>query len=182
MIIMKMNERKIAMTDLETSGDIFGVHEILEIGLVVFDPNTFEILDTYNQKVKPVRIENAIPLALEYNGYNEKDWKDAISLDKAIKIYSEKTQGCVFCAYNVAFDWGFVNESFRKVGIQNPMSTKENHDKLDLLSIAWDKGLKNENSFSLKTACKYFDVPSEPEPHNALSGAMTAYELFKKLR
>lgn len=179
---MKSSERKIAMTDLETSGDIFGVHEILEIGLVVFDPNTFEIVDTYNQKVRPIRIENAVPVALEYNGYNEKDWKEAISLDKAIKIYSEKTQECVFCAYNVAFDWGFISDAFRKVGIENPMSTRENHDRLDMLSIAWEKGLKNEDSFSLKTACKFFDIEPEPEPHSALNGAMTAYKLFKKLK
>lgn len=28
-------KKKIAITDLETSGDVFGVHEILEIGLVL---------------------------------------------------------------------------------------------------------------------------------------------------
>ena len=46
----KLNERPIAMTDLETSGDVFGIHEILEIGLVVFDQNNFEIIDTLNIK------------------------------------------------------------------------------------------------------------------------------------
>ncbi len=70
---MKASNRKIAMTDLETSGDVFGVHEILEIGLVVFDPNTFEITDTSNIKTKPLNIENAVPAALERNGYDKKD-------------------------------------------------------------------------------------------------------------
>src|SRR3989338_10127768 len=102
---MKSSERKIAMTDLETSGDIFGVHEILEIGLVVFDPNTFEIVDTYNQKVRPIRIENAVHVALEYNGYNEKDWKEAISLDKAIKIYSEKLKNEFFLLTKLLLIW-----------------------------------------------------------------------------
>ncbi len=169
------------MTDLETSGDIFGLHEILEIGLVVFDPTTFEVMDTYSQKVKPTHIETAIPAALDYNGYDEKDWEDAVNLEEAMRIYTEKTQQCIFCAYNATFDWGFVNEAFRKTGFQNPMSIKENHDQLDLLSIAWEKGLKKEDSFSLKSACKLFGVPPEPEPHSALNGAMTAYELFKKI-
>jgi DNA polymerase III epsilon subunit-like protein len=179
---MKANQRKIAMTDLETSGDIPGFHEILEIGLVVFDQDTFEIIDTYDQKVKPEHMENNIPRALEYNGYNEKDWQNTISLEDAMKIYGEKTKDCVFCAYNVSFDWGFVHDAFVKTGVFDPMSTFENHNRLDMLSIAYIKGLKDKNSLSLKTACEFFGVPPEPLPHSALNGAMTAYELFKKLK
>jgi DNA polymerase III epsilon subunit-like protein len=95
--------------------------------------------------------------------------------------YAEKTKDAIFCAYNVSFDWGFVNEAFRRVRIINPMSTRENHSRLDLLTLAWQEGLKNEDSLSLKNACKIFGVPPEPEPHSALNGAMTAYELFKKI-
>ncbi len=179
---MKIKDRKIAMTDLETSGDIFSVHEILEIGLVLFDPQTFEIIDSYNRKVKPTNIENAIPRAVEYNGYNEKDWAEAISLVDAMKEYAERAGEGIFCAYNATFDWGFINNAFLKVGLENPMSTFENHDRLDLLSIAWERGLKNESSWSLKTACKIFGVEPELEPHNALNGATTAYKLFKKLQ
>jgi DNA polymerase III epsilon subunit-like protein len=175
------DQRKIAMTDLETSGDVFGVHEILEIGLVVFDPKTFEILDTYNQKVKPLHVENAVPAALIHNGYKLEDWKEAIALEKAIKIYGEKTEECLFCSYNVSFDWGFISDAFWRAKIENPMSTFENHDRLDLLTLAWAAGLKNEKSLSLKTACKLFGIDPEPEPHTALNGAMTAYKLFQKL-
>ncbi len=178
---MKTKERKIAMTDLETSGDIFGVHEILEIGLVLFDPQTFEIVDSYNRKVRPTNIANAVPAALTYNGYSDAAWAEAVSLEEAIEEYAKRAGGGVFCAYNATFDWGFINNAFLKVGLENPMSTFENHDRLDLLSIAWQAGLKNENSWSLKSACKLFGVEPEPEPHNALNGAMTAYKLFKKL-
>ena len=174
---MKASERKIAMTDLETSGDVFGVHEILEIGLVVFDPNTLEIVDTLNIKTKPLNIENAKPVALERNGYNEKDWKEAVDLKKAVEIYAEKTKDTVFCAYNATFDWGFMNDAFRKTEVKNNMD----YHRLDLLSVAWTKGLAENESWSLKTACQMFGVSPEPEPHNALNGAMTAYELFKKL-
>ena len=169
------------MTDLETSGDIPGVHEILEIGLVVFDPTTFEVIDTYDQKVTPLMIENAVPAALKHNGYDPEKWGAAISIDQAIKVYGKKTNDCIFCSYNVSFDWPFVNEAFFMCDLPNPMSTRENHDRLDLLTLAWEKGLKNEKSLSLKTACSYFGVEPEPEPHSALNGAMTAYNLFKKL-
>src|SRR3989344_2858521 len=195
----KLNERPIAMTDLETSGDMpcgcpahtrdpqfsnqtkdWGKlgHEILEIGLVVFDQSTFEILSTYEAKVKPLHIENAVPAALERNGYKEEDWQTAIFLEQAMQVYGEKTKDCIFCAYNVSFDWSFVNQAFWQNKIQNPMSTRENHDRLDLLSIAWERGLKKEKNLSLQNACQLFGVPSEPFPHSALNGAMTAYELF----
>lgn len=178
---MEKPKRKIAMTDLETSGDVPLVHEILEIGLVVFDPETFEVVDRWETKVKPEHIETAVQAAIDYNGYREGDWQDAMSLGDAIKIYGEKTKDCVFCAYNVSFDWGFINEAFFKAGIENPMSTRANHDRLDLLSIAWERGLKNQKSWSLKSACELFGIEPEPEPHNALNGAETSYKLFKKL-
>ncbi|MEK7669175.1 MAG: 3'-5' exonuclease [Patescibacteria group bacterium] len=175
---MKMNERKIAMTDLETSGDVFGMHEILEIGLVVFDQNTFEIVDTLNIKTKPFNIANAVPAAIAKNGYKEEDWQDAVSLKEAIQQYADKTKDAIFCAYNATFDWGFMNEAFRKTGVKDRMD----YHRLDLLSIAWTKSLKDKEKWSLKTACEIFDIPSEPAVHRAINGAMTAYELFKKLK
>jgi hypothetical protein len=63
------------MTDLETTGDIFSIHEILEIGLVLFDQQTFEILDTLNVKVKPEHIENAVPAALSITDIHNKAGK-----------------------------------------------------------------------------------------------------------
>lgn len=174
----KLNERPIAMTDLETSGDVFGMHEILEIGLVVFDQNTFEIMDTLNVKVKPLHIENAVPAALERNGYKEEDWQDAVSLKEAIQMYVNKTKDAIFCAYNATFDWGFMNEAFRKTGIKDEMD----YHRLDLLSIAWAKGLAKNEKWNLKTACEMFNIPPEPNVHRALNGAMIAYELFKKLK
>jgi DNA polymerase III subunit epsilon len=169
------------MTDLETTGDIPGLHEILEIGLVLFDPETLEILDTMDVKTKPKHIETAVPGVLDYNGYSEEGWKDAVSIEEAMKVYGEKCREATFCSYNVSFDWPLVLYGFWKAGIDNPMSTRANHDRLDLLTMSWAAGLKNEPSLSLKTACELFGVPPEPEPHSALNGAMTAYELFKKI-
>ncbi len=170
------------MTDLETSGELPSRHEILEIGLVLFDAKTFEILDKLDVKVKPEHIENAVPAAIERNGYKAENWKNAISLKDAMTIYGEKTKGAIFCSYNVSFDWAFIMEAFHICDLPNPMMTRENHDRLDLLTLAWVTGLKNEPSFSLKSACKLFGIPPEPEPHTALNGAMTAYELWKKLQ
>lgn len=173
--------RPLAITDLETSGDIPGMHEILEIGLVVCDPKTFEVIDTLNIKARPEHIETADPAALACNGYHPENWQNTVSLEEALKAYLNRTQEAIFCAYNVSFDWAFVNEALWRLGLPNPMSTKENHDRLDVLTLAWEKGLKRGTNLSLKSACQMFGIPPEPEPHSALNGAMTAYKLFKTL-
>jgi DNA polymerase III epsilon subunit-like protein len=178
---MERNHKLIALTDLETTGDIFSRHEILDIGLVLFDSDTGRIVDTLNTQILPTHIENAVPEALTYNGYTPEKWSRAIPLKDAMLQYQSKTKDAIFCAYNVSFDWGFINEAFAQCSLDNPMSTRENHDRLDLLTLAWSKGLRHEKSFSLKSACTLFGIEPEPEPHTALDGAMTAYKLWMKI-
>ena len=165
------------MTDLETTGDVFSVHEILEIGLVVFTIPDFTIIDTLDIKVNPVSIENAIPAALERNGYTPERWEGAVTLKEGVQQYATQTKDAIFCAYNATFDWGFMNEAFRKTGVKNEMA----YNRLDLLSLAWGKMLRNKESWSLKSACELLDIPPEPEMHSAFNGALCAFELFKKL-
>jgi DNA polymerase III alpha subunit (gram-positive type) len=174
---MDLSTRPIAITDLETSGDIPISHEILEIGLILFDPKTFKILDTLDIRVKPTHIETALPIALAVNTFNEKDWENAVSLDVAMQMYSNKTKGAIFCAFNNTFDWPFMQEAFRTTGVKNEMD----YHRLDVLTMAWDKGLKNQQSWSLKNTCKWLEVQTEPEPHSAFKGVGVIFEVFKKL-
>lgn len=174
---MDFKDRPLAITDLETTGDVPGVHEIIEIGLVVCHPETFEILDTLNVKVKPQHIENAIPKALERNGYKEENWTNAGSLKEAMEIYSKKTEGGVFYAYNVTFDWGFILEAFKQTGIKDGMD----FHRFDIMSMAFGKFKNASGGVSLNNASKLLGIPEEPMPHNALNGAMQAYEVLKKL-
>lgn len=176
-ILTNLNEHPLAFTDLETTGDVFGEHEILEIGLVVADQKNLEIIDTLNIKVKPLNIKNAIPAALQRNGYKPEDWQDAVALKEAMEQYTQMSKGAIFCAYNATFDWGFLNEAFRKTGIKDMMD----YHRLDLLSIAWERGMKEKGSWSLRLACEMFGVPPEPPIHRALNGAMTCFNLYKKL-
>ncbi len=171
-------ERPIAITDVETTGLDFAIQEIIEIGLVVINQQSLEILDTLDIKVKPEHIETADEFALKLNGYNETDWKNAITLKEAMSLYGEKTKGAIFCAHNVTFDWSFVFEAFKKTGIKNQMD----HHRVDLFTMIWMK-LRNSSceKFSLNEAAKRLGVPEEPMPHRAINGTMTAYKIYKKL-
>lgn len=168
----------IAITDLETTGLDFLVHEIIEIGLLVVESSSFEVVDRLDVRVKPEHIETATKEAMEVNGYNESDWKTAVPLKEAMIEYSRKTPKAVFLAHNVTFDWSFTNEAFRKTGVKNLMD----YHRLDLYTIAWIL-LKNTKveGFNLNKIANFLGVPQEPMPHRAINGATTAFEVLKKL-
>lgn len=171
---------KIALTDIETSGLDALKHEILEIGVIIFDNKTFDVHGQFNFKIKPERIEDADPKALEVNGYDEKEWKeDGMTLFQALNFYAEATKGCTFMAHNATFDWSFLSVAFKKENIKCEM----NYHRLDTLSMAW--GMLPHNkvfSWSLKTLCSYLGVPVEDKVHRALNGATAAFEVYKKLK
>ena len=175
---IRIFERPIAITDVETTGLDFTIQEIIEIGLVVINQKTLEIIDTLNVKVKPEHIKTADEFALKLNGYNETDWKDAITLKEAMSLYGEKTKDAIFCAHNVTFDWSFISEAFKRTGIKDKMD----HHRIDLFTMIWMK-FRNSSCerFSLNEAAKRLGVSEEPMPHRAINGTMTAYEIYKKL-
>ncbi|MGD0977307.1 MAG: 3'-5' exonuclease [Minisyncoccia bacterium] len=172
-------KRPLAITDTETTGLDAQIHEIIEIGLIVVDQQSFKILDKLDVKVKPVHIKTGVKKALEFTGYNEKDWKKAWDLEEVMKIYAEKTKDAIFTAQNTYSDWAFINEAFKLTGVEDPMD----YHRLDLFSIGWAKRDKfpDMTKFSLSSMCKYFGIEVEPIPHRAMNGAKKELEVLKHL-
>ncbi len=170
--------RPIAITDIETTGLSAKTHEIIEIGMVLVDQNTLEIIDTLEIKIKPEFPERGSARAFEVNGYNPEEWLEAVTLPEAMKLYAEKTKGAVFCAHNVTFDWSFVCEAFEKAGIECLLD----YHRLDTLTMAWSKlGSKGLTRMRLSSVCEFLGLEPEPEPHRAMNGAMSAYRVYKAL-
>lgn len=172
-----MKKHNLAFIDIETTGlDIFE-HEIIEIGCVVTTPR-LKIIDKFELKIKPKKIEKADSVSLKINHYNEDEWISAISIEEALNILFLKTEDCIMVGQNVSFDSNFLEYNFKKLGIKNKM----HYHKLDTISIAWAKLHKKRNitHFSLREMCKYFDIKNE-NPHRALSDAYATYKLYKKL-
>ena len=168
----------IAITDLETTGTDPRLHEIIEIGLILIDQRSLDILDSLDLKVRPEHIKTASESALKLNGYNVIDWQDSISLKEAMGLYSYKTSDALFCSHNVTFDWSFINEAFRITGVENKMD----YHRLDLLTMSWTL-LRESNieGFSLDKIARFLGIGEEPIPHRAINGAQKAYEVLKKL-
>ena len=168
----------IAITDLETTGIDFKMHEIIEIGLILIDQHSFEILDSLDLKVRPEHIETASEDALKLNGYNASEWKNSINLKEAMEIYSHKTSCALFCSHNVTFDWSFINEAFGITGVENKMD----YHRLDVFTMSWML-LREPNiaGFSLDSISLSLGLETEPIPHRAINGARKAYEVIKKI-
>jgi DNA polymerase III epsilon subunit-like protein len=175
---MDFKDRPFAVVDLETTGDDELRHEILEIGLLVVRQSDWNVIDSGNWLIKPHHIETALPAALERNGYNERDWRDAKELSEVMPLFSEKTKDAIFTSFNVTFDWPFIKNAFRVTQVPDLMD----YHRLDILTLAWAAGGDTLEHFNLKAVSEFFGVPPEPDPHRAIHGAETALAVLKKIK
>ena len=174
---MGMKNHNLAFIDIETTGLVPATHEVIEIGAVITDPD-FNVIEEFEIKIKPERIEMADLVALKVNQYQESEWASARPLPEAMEIFSQKIKDCIMVGHNVAFDFGFLDYAFAKVGIPNTL----HYHKLDTVSIAWAK-LHREpdlDHFSLRELCLRFGIKNE-RAHTGLSDARATFELYKKL-
>ena len=172
-----MRKHNFAFIDIETTGLNLLKNEIIEIGCVLTNPS-LEIIEEFEIKIKPEHIEEADPVALKVNHYNEEDWKFAYKYEEALEIFLEKVKNCIMVGHNVAFDAGFLEYSFNKIGKLNTM----HYHRLDTISVAWAKlhSVSNIERFSLHEMCTYFNIENK-NPHTGLGDARATYELYKKL-
>lgn len=180
-----MKVHDLVFIDTETTGLDARLHEILEIGVVRVrqdwtdgDAPKFTVIDEWTVKTFPENISSADPASLRINGYTVTGWKDAVSLKEAIQKFSEKTDGAIMVAHNVAFDAGFLDNAFAKHHVLNTM----HYHRLDTVSMAYAvlHNTPDVNRYSLAELCKHFGIVHE-HAHSALADARADFELFKKL-
>ncbi|MDB5254857.1 MAG: Exonuclease RNase and polymerase [Candidatus Nomurabacteria bacterium] len=173
-------QQPLAFIDVETTGLDNDKAEIIELGLVLakLKDNELIVIDQLDLKILPQHIETAEPAALRVNGYNEADWMFAVSLEDAMKSFADKTDGAVFVAHNVTFDYGFIERAFKSTGVENKM----HYHKLDTIAIAFAMLHDQDdiNRFSLKALTEYFGIENK-KAHSAFADAYATYEVFKKL-
>jgi DNA polymerase-3 subunit epsilon len=175
-----MLQHTLAFVDIETTGLDATTHEIIELGVVIakMKDGEFAVIDELNLKIQPKHLENADAQALRINGYNEADWLFAIPLEDAMKEFAKKTDGAIFVAHNITFDFGFIDTAFKKTGVENKM----HFHKLDTISLAF--GILHTNDdpgkLSLRTLTEKYGIENK-KAHSAFADAYATYEVFKKL-
>ena len=172
-----MRKHNFAFLDIETTRLNLLKHEIIEIGCVI-TTSDLKIIEEFELKIKPERIEDANPVSLKVNHYNPTVWESAYPLKKAMNIFSKKVKECIMVGHNVSFDSGFLEYAFNQNKIANTM----HYHKLDTISISWAK-LHNDSSLehlSLHEMCLRFGIKNA-RAHSALPDARATFELYKKL-
>ncbi len=180
-----MKESTLAFLDVETTGLDPQKHEVIQIGVVLarqYDRGGnlgpgIEKLEEIDMKIKPSRIEDAEEDALRINGYNEADWMFAPDIKNAMEHLGKKLAGCVQVSHNITFDSAFLEKSFERAEMSNPMARY----KLDTISIAFARLYNRPDvKYSLRYLCELFQIKNE-NAHTALADAKALYELYKKM-
>ena len=171
-------ERPLAFTDFETTGQDPFVHEIIEIGLVLVNQQSGQILEEWNQRIRPLHPETMQPGAQQRNGYDEAVWQDAISLEEGIRLYLAKTAGAIFWAFNAPFDMGFLRAALQQTGLVHTMD----YHYFDVMPMAYPMMKKlGREKFSLSHVAETLGLPKEPMPHRAVTGAKMAVKVWQRL-
>lgn len=100
--------------DTETTGLDASVHEIIEIAIIT--ENGDGDIKRWCTKIKPQRIEDADPKALEVNGYNEEDWRDAPTFQEVYDtLWHMWCKDDIIVGHNIAFDAEFLREEAKRI-------------------------------------------------------------------
>lgn len=164
--------------DLETTGDDPRRHEIIEIGALRVSSDLQAIHATYETKVRPEHPEIALPEALAVNGYAPELWHDALPLREAMDRVLEIGKACVLAAYNVTFDWSFLQRAMHRFSLVDTL----NYHRFDVFSLAYEYALRKKlGRLDLQSLCDHFSI-ERPRPHRALADAKAALEVWRRIR
>lgn len=173
---MNFNERPIIIADVETTGLDPRYHEIVDIGAIKVDSNLNE-LGRFDLKVRPLFIERAEPEALAINRYNAEEWADAASYFQAAGAFSSFSAEGVLAAWNITFEYNFLDQMFRDTRVQNKMD----YHRIDLPSIVWAR-YPRIPKLSLDAVGAIFGLAPEQKPHRGIRGAEYELQVLKHLR
>ena len=93
-----------AIVDIETTGSRVGTDKIIEIAIVKHDGK--QIVESFSSLINP---EIGIPYFItQLTGINSEMLQNAPRFYEVAKQIVEFTEGCIFVAHNVRFDYSFV--------------------------------------------------------------------------
>ncbi len=177
------------IVDVEASGTDYKKHSIVSIGALDF-------ANPSNRFYGECRIwqgAHVMDGALEVNGYTEEEIRDETKLTEAELIqnfmeWSQHMSDRTLVGQNVSFDRDMMRAACDRANIAWDMA----HRTLDTHTFCWmhmvKRGLSapideqhRRSALNLDVVLNYCGIPSEPEPHNALTGALCHAEVTSRL-
>ena len=167
-----LREKPLAFLDTETTGLVPGRHEVIEVAVMVGDR-------LYHWMVRPERLGDAEPKALEVNGYarSPERWEGARTMKEVGPEIMAALKGAVVVGHNVGFDIDMLAGHMRKAGL-NPHLP---YHKVDTVTLAYTRlaplGL---DKLSLDTIRAFLGWSKE-EAHTAVKDVMDTERLYRLL-
>lgn len=175
--------------DIEASGVNYSKHSIVSIGAVDFDNPT-------NRFYGECRIWDGAHImdeALEVTGFTKEQITDPnkqseADLAQSFMEWSQHMSDRTLVGQNVSFDRDMLKHACDRANIPWDLA----HRTIDTHSLCWIHMIKKRivppidaqhrrSALNLDTILNYCGIPSEPEPHNALTGALCHAEVTARL-
>ncbi len=158
-----------AIVDIETTGGQPAQDRITEIAVFLHDGE--KIVDSYSTLLNPERL---IPSYIErLTGISNEMVRDAPKFHEVARKIVEFTDGCVFVAHNVRFDYSFLKKEFADLGYTYSRKT--------LCTVRLSRSLlPGLPSYSLGKLCNSIEIPLENR-HRAFGDAEATAHLFTRL-
>jgi DNA polymerase-3 subunit epsilon len=160
-----------AIIDIETTGGSSERCKITEICIVQHDG--LAVTDVFTTLINP---ERRIPEHItRLTNITNEMVENAPKFYEVAKKIIELTEGRIFVAHNVAFDYGFVREEFRSLGYTYK------REQLCTVKLA-RKLIPGRKSYSLGNICDYVGINIAAEMrHRAEGDAVATAKLFELL-
>lgn len=158
---------KYSIIDIETTGANREGQRIIEIAIINFDGQ--EIEEQFTTLINP---EKPISYQIQrLTGIDNQMVADAPKFYEVAKKIVEMTEGRIFVAHNVFFDYKFLQREFSDLGYTF---------RRDVFCTCKSarKAFPGLFSYSLKNLCLHFNIPRK-NAHRALSDAEDALQLLK---
>ncbi|UOG77081.1 GIY-YIG nuclease family protein [Hymenobacter tibetensis] len=158
-----------AIIDLETTGGQPTQDRITEIAIFIHDGE--KVVDQYETLLNPGR---SIPYFItQLTGINDDMVRDAPKFHEVARKVVEMTEGCVFVAHNVRFDYSFLKKEFADLGY--------NYSRKTLCTVRLSRSLMpGQPSYSLGKLCQNIGIPLNGR-HRAAGDAAATAILFDRL-
>lgn len=162
-------DKKYAIIDIETTGGKFSRDKITEIAIAIHDGT--QVIETFESLINP---ECSIPYHItNLTGITNEMVADAPKFYEVAKEVVSITEGAVFVAHNVRFDYSFIREEFKKLGYT--FSCKQ------LCTVRLSRtAFPGLRSYSLGNLIKHFKIKVN-DRHRAMADTMATVELFEKI-
>lgn len=161
---------KLAFVDLETTGARSAYDRIIEIGIIRVENNV--ITKTFHSLFNPL---THIPPEIErLTGISLHDVQDAPEFSSATDAIMEILADCTFVAHNVRFDYGFLKNELKRVGID---FTAKHFCTVKLSQYLFPE-YRHHN---LDSIIERFSLPC-PNRHRALDDASVIHAFYQRIQ